>query len=442
MTRNTLGFTFENKNRQSAAALIGTIQQDPRFKNLEIHLVKPRNGLAQQIVALANEYNKVVVGFSFTTPEALANYKAVSLVRDALQTQGLENVTLVAGGPHPSGAWRQTLAMGFDIVVIGEGEIVFPELLEALFNGDTRVPASEDEDMLDQIPGLAFRTKTGVRYTGRAPRVMRLDDYPPFAADYSIFASIEITRGCPWACKYCQNTFLKGGNMRHRTIDNIVKWAAISKEREHGTIRFITPDAFAYGSDGQKLRPDLLADMLQAVNSAVGKEYTYLGSFPSEVRPESVSREALELVREFAANDNILIGAQSGSERMLALSHRGHTVDDIYRAVELTLEAGLIANLDFIFGMPGETSNDVGQTLKVIRDLAYMGARIHSHTFMPLAGTPWADAPPGAMDQRTKQLLESLTGRGQHFGQWRRQQEAAHAIAELREETQRRTSSR
>jgi hypothetical protein len=68
----------------------------------------------------------------------------------------------------------------------------------------------------------------------------------------------------------------------------------------------------------------------------------------------------------------------------------------------------------------------------VIEDLARMGATIHSHTFMPLAGTPWANAPPGRMDGKTRTLLESLTGRGQHFGQWRRQQEAAQAIANLR----------
>ncbi len=172
--------------------------------------------------------------------------------------------------------------------------------------------------------------------------------------------------------------------------------------------------------------------MLRAVSRVAGKEYTYLGSFPSEVRPDSISPEALALIREFAANDNILIGAQSGSDRMLGICHRGHTVDDVYRAVELTTRSGLIANLDFIFGMPGETAADAEKTLKVIRELAQMGARIHSHTFMPLAGTPWADEPAGTLDDRTKSLLESLTGKGQHFGQWRSQGTMARIIEELR----------
>jgi hypothetical protein len=68
----------------------------------------------------------------------------------------------------------------------------------------------------------------------------------------------------------------------------------------------------------------------------------------------------------------------------------------------------------------------------VIEDLAAMGARIHSHVFMPLAGTPWADASPGDVDPKTRDLLERLTGRGQQFGQWREQQQACRAVESLR----------
>ncbi|MEE8391499.1 MAG: radical SAM protein, partial [Anaerolineae bacterium] len=206
----------------------------------------------------------------------------------------------------------------------------------------------------------------------------------------------------------------------------------VSKKHDRPEMRFITPDAFAYGSDGKHLRLDTLAEMLKGVNAVVGREHTYLGSFPSEVRPESQSREAIELIREFAINDNILIGAQSGSQQMLDLSHRGNTVQDIYRAVQITLAAGITANVDFIFGMPEETEEDRESTRKVIQDLAAMGARIHSHIFMPLAGTPWVNALPGRMDEKTHSLLEHLTGKGQHFGQWRRQQDVGRAIADFR----------
>jgi B12-binding domain/radical SAM domain protein len=418
MKNHALAFVFGNDNKQSLSALIGMLETDARFDDLEIRLLKPRLGLNKQIEALAKDCDKVVVGFSFTTPKALQNLQAVQRVRRHMRSNALENVTLVAGGPHPSGAPQQTLDMGFDIVVVGEGEISFPALLHALYNGSS----------LEPIQGIAYRDKTGVHSTGRSPRVENLDDCPPFAERFNLFSSIEITRGCPWACKYCQATFLFGGKMRHRSVENVIEWVKISHRHNKSHIRFITPDAFMYGSDGSRPRLDLLEKMLRGVNAVVGKKNTYLGSFPSEVRPESVNREAVELVRQFATNDNIFIGAQSGSQHMLDLAHRGGTVEDIYRAVEITAQAGITANVDFIFGMPGENEDDRKLTRKVIEDLAGLGARIHSHAFLPLAGTPGEDAPPGRIDPETLQLLEHLTGKGQHFGQWRRQQSAAKAI--------------
>jgi B12-binding domain/radical SAM domain protein len=418
MKSHALAFVFGNDNVQSLSALIGTLEADARFDDLQIHLLKPRLGLNEQVEALAKTHDKVVVGFSFTTPKALRTLQEIR----KLQRPG--NVTLVAGGPHPSGAPQQTLDMGFDVVVVGEGEISFPALLHALYTGSD----------LDRVQGIIYRAGADARSTGRSPRVENLDNSPPFAERFRLFSSIEITRGCPWACKYCQATFLFGGRMRHRSVDNIIKWVEASHRHDKSHIRFITPDAFMYGSDSSQPRLDLLEEMLRGVNAVVGKKNTYLGSFPSEVRPESVSREAVELVRRFATNDNIFIGAQSGSQRMLDLAHRGSTVEDIYRAVKITIEAGITANVDFIFGMPGENEDDRERTREVIEDLAGLGARIHSHTFLPLAGTPWEDAPPGRIDPETLQLLEHLTGKGQHFGQWRRQQSAAKAIDGFRDQ--------
>lgn len=421
-SKNALAFVFENCNKQTISVLIGALETDERFDDLEIHLLKPKLDLSQQVEALARGYHQVVLGFSFTTLKVPEVFDAVQSIRRHLRSQRLSNVILIAGGPHPTGDWRGTLDVGFDVAVVGEGEKSFPKLLASLYAGAD----------LEHTRGLAYRSGSEIRFTGRSERVEDLDDYPPFAERFGLFSSIEITRGCRWACRFCQTTFLLGGRMRHRSVANIVKWVEVSKKRDRPEIRFITPDAFAYGSEGKHPRPDLLAEMLRAVNKIVGREHTYLGSFPSEVRPESVSREAVEIIRRFAVNDNLVIGAQSGSQRMLDLSHRGHTVEDIYRAVQITLGAGLVANVDFIFGMPGEREQDRALTRQMIQDLAAMGARIHSHAFMPLAGTPWADASPGRVDSKTYHLLERLTGTGQQFGQWRQQQEAVQAMADFR----------
>jgi B12-binding domain/radical SAM domain protein len=197
-------------------------------------------------------------------------------------------------------------------------------------------------------------------------------------------------------------------------------------------LRFVTPDALSYGTQGREPNLEELERLLKAVGSIYGKDHVYLGSFPSEVRPDTVTKEAVELIKAHVANDNLVIGAQSGSQRVLDLMHRGHSAEDVYRAVATITRAGLVANVDVIFGLPGETDADVKLTLKMMEDLGAMGARVHTHTFIPLAGTPLADAPPGRVDLETRNVLGRLAGEGKQFGSWQRQERLGRELAAFR----------
>ena len=220
MAPHALAFAFNRQNRHSIAVLIGAVETDGRFGDLDIHLLDPRSDLGEQIEALAAQHQRLVVGFSFTTFNVLEVFEAVQAIRERLASQPIEHVTLVAGGPHASGDWRRTLEMGFDIVVVGEGERSFPELLGALCEGRD----------VGHIPGVAACGSSGPTFSGRSPRVENLDDVPPFAERFGLFSMIEITRGCPWACRFCQATSLFGARMRHRSVSNIVEWAKKSKQ--------------------------------------------------------------------------------------------------------------------------------------------------------------------------------------------------------------------
>jgi radical SAM superfamily enzyme YgiQ (UPF0313 family) len=85
-----------------------------------------------------------------------------------------------------------------------------------------------------------------------------------------------------------------------------------------------------------------------------------------------------------------------------------------------------------IFGLPGETAEDRRLTLRMMDHLTARGARIHSHTFMPLAGTPLAAAPPGRVDGETRNVLGRLAGEGKQFGSWARQEKLGRDLASFR----------
>jgi radical SAM superfamily enzyme YgiQ (UPF0313 family) len=147
----------------------------------------------------------------------------------------------------------------------------------------------------------------------------------------------------------------------------------------------------------------------------------YFGSFPSEVRPEHVIDATLELVRRYANNDNLIIGAQSGSQRVLDLCGRSHTIADVVSAVRLTIRHRLTPVVDFIFGLPGEGEPDEMASLELIRELAALGATIRGHAFSPLPQTPFAGACRGRVSSRVRAALGPLHRQGRLTGLWWRQ---------------------
>jgi B12-binding domain/radical SAM domain protein len=262
---------------------------------------------------------------------------------------------------------------------------------------------------------------------GPRPSPVDLDAYPPLGVEHRRFGPIEITRGCPCACTFCQTSFLFGGRMRHRSVDSVVAWVRRAMEAGYSYARFVTPNAFAFRSEdnGRTVNLDAIEHLLREMAGLVGKERVYFGSFPSEVGPETVTPEAVALVRRYGANESLIVGAQTGSDRLLRTLHRNHTVADAYRAAEAIVAGGLRPVVDLIFGLPGEDADDVASTLRLMEDLVGMGAMLHTHTFMPLPGTPLEDAPPGKVDPALHPLLDRLASQGHQIGQWRKQEEIA-----------------
>ena len=415
---SALVFVRTPYNANSVAALTGALEVDPRFSDLAVCFLWDDTDLVRQVGELAGGDERLVVAFSFATANVPQVAETLEHLCRSLHNNGLADGTLVAGGPHPSGDPEGTLEMGFDVVVVGEGERTFPDLLARLFAGGSLI----------DLPGLAFWDGGRVMRSGRVSMV-DIDDFPPFAIRHARFAPLEISRGCPYACAFCQTPFFMGGRMRHRSVEAVAHWVKEAMGAGYSYLRFVTPDAFAYGSpNGRTPNLEAIERLLFEMNQLMERELIYFGSFPSEVRPENVSAEALALVTRYAANDNIVFGAQTGSPRLLKELRRGHSVEDVYRAAELTLQAGLRPIVDFIFGLPGETEEDQRLSLELIEDLAAMGATIHSHAFMPLPGTPLADAPPGRVTPELESVLGRLSKDGLHIGQWRKQEELAAMI--------------
>ena len=294
----------------------------------------------------------------------------------------------IAGGPHPSACYREVTEYA-DYVIVGEGEHTLPALLQYIRSGCQG----------DLPPGVA----TESTYTSLDCTVVP-DAYPPFS---DVKGYIEITRGCPFRCGYCQTPSLFGHCMRHRSIDTIAMHANSVRDA-----RFVTPNALAYGSDGRFPRLDKVEALLKKIHSDI-----YFGTFPSEVRPEFISEESLGLLARYCRNTRLHFGAQSGSDKVLSLLHRNHSVSDAVRAVELCHDHDFIPVVDFILGLPCEDETDQEKSMELIQWITRYGI-VHVHRFLPLPGTPLAATTPSPIAAGVQKVLGKLALNGKITGSW------------------------
>ena len=411
---------YHKKNFYSLNAIAGALETDEVFDSIDFYFARSQDKLLIVLEEVIRTYKIILVGISFSTSQLFDTYDLVQKLKNLFPKKCL----IVAGGSHPTGDPYGTLKMGFDIVIVGEGEETIVALMQKIANNEN----------YSMVKGIAYINDVSeYKFTGKRD-LINLDEYPPFPVKNTRFGAIEITRGCPYVCYFCQTPYILGTSPRHRSIESICKYVQVLATHygDNTDIRFITPNAFSYGSkDGKNLDLKKLEDLLINIREIIGKNARiFLGTFPSEVRPEHVSNGTLDLVLKYANNDNITIGAQSGSQRILDSCHRGHSVEDIYNAVDLTLKNDLKINIDYIFGLPGENEEDIKLTIGMMKELSNKGARVHAHSFIPLPQTPFAMASVTRIKDIYKKEIKSLISKGSAFGEWKKQERLAIKIAE------------
>jgi B12-binding domain/radical SAM domain protein len=427
MGRLALVFYYHRLNRYSFNALAGALDEDPQLSELPVHLPKTAEEVFSKTSELLRDGLPVVVGLSILTPQF---EEMLGIVR-RLGSEFGRRVTIIAGGPHATAEPGALLESGVDVVFRGEAEISFPSFLKHFLSGQN----------VRDVPGIASK-RDGTVVNHPRGRPVDIDTFRSFSPRRFMLGPIEITRGCPFACNFCQTSRIFGVQVRHRSIDNIVRQAETLmslRSRNGKVVRLLSPNAFSYGSpDGREINLSAMQKLLSALRETMTSEGKIIfGYFPSEVRPEHVTEDTLGLLREFADNDEVVIGAQSGSERVLETCNRGHSVDAVIRAVSLARRFGYKVIVDLILGLPGEKPSDVSDTVAVIETLLRLGARVHPHAFVPLPQTPFWTEHPGTIPPEIIRALDNMSQQKAIYGDWVEQRKLADRICRHKSKPQR-----
>ena len=318
----------------------------------------------------------------------------------------LGNVPVLVGGGHPTTAPEYVLSdPNIDMVCIGEGEEPIADLAQRI----------EDKKNYDDVENLWVKTAGGIVKNPIRPLLQDLDSLPfpdrEIFYSYGCFAGnlyFIAGRGCPFQCTYCcQHTFKeiykgKGKYIRLRSVDNIMK------ELEYGVRRYNVKhihsedDTFAFDHDWTK---EFCREYKKRIHVP----------FYCHVRPGTLNEGVLADLAD-AGCVGVFFGVDCGNYEMRRdILKRPVTDDVIIEQAKLVKKAGIKISCSSMFGLPGETPEQMYETFNMIKgiesDFAY------ATIYYPFYGTELFQyaVDNGYLDEKTVALIKD--GKGSLYGE-------------------------
>ena len=332
---------------------------------------------------------------------------------------------IVFGGGPVLTANPEPLAPFFDVVLLGDGELLLPAFVEAL-QQHRGAPRAERLRHLAQVPGVYVPSLYAPRYsadgellaveptepsipatiakqTWRGNTLSHSTVITPEAAWPSIHM-VEVVRSCPELCRFCLASYLTLPFRTPSLDDGLIP--AVEK----GLTATQRLGLLGASVTQHPQFADLLAwldqDRFEGIRVSV-----------SSVRAATVTPELGRILAK-RGSKSLTIAIESGSERMRQVVNKKLATEEIYAAARYAKEGGLMGlKLYGMVGLPSEEEADVEATAELLLALkkATPGLRLSLgvSTFVPKAHTPfqWQGVRPEA-DKRLKLLAKQLKPKG------------------------------
>lgn len=267
-----------------------------------------------------------------------------------------------------------------DGVFIGESEKTIIEVLEA----------GDNQDALSKINGFGYRLDDIFFINKNLNLVVDVDEIPYPAYDllplnkYKEFMgknifSILTSRSCPFACSFCSGYLYSGRGQRRRNIDKVIEEIEWLKYQYGAEFLWIRDENFNVNKNHAK---GLLKEM---IDKKINIPWLDTNGF----HVNSVDEEFLDLVKSSDCNE-IIFAVESGSERVLKeIMKKNVNLEHAKKMAEHCRKIGLVVQCYFVIGNPGETKEEIMQTIELAKEM-----KVDHCTFSlatPFPGTEYYD---------------------------------------------------
>lgn len=316
----------------------------------------------KSVVDTIVDFKPDILCISVITQTASFSYKVAQGVR-----YRSPKTKIIFGNVHASYFSDDIISRGLaDIIVKGEGEFTFREILELLVN--------KKSDELHKVKGIVFREDGKIIHTIPRDRIKNLDSipfpawrffkkylkhyrlYPFIPAKNTNVLTILASRGCPYSCNFC--TVSMGNKYTIRSPENICD--EIETFYENFGIKnffFIDP-----------LFPPSKSIGLKILGYMSKRRIKNIVSWQCETRAEIIDDELSEALRE-AGCQLVSLGIETGEEYLLQNLNKKQRIESIVKAVKSLKKFGIKIMGLYMLGVPGETKELAERTIRFAKSL-------------------------------------------------------------------------
>jgi anaerobic magnesium-protoporphyrin IX monomethyl ester cyclase len=288
---------------------------------------------------------------------------STSMINSALQLCQLakqNDVKTVLGGYHGSLVPETALNPCVDVVVRGEGEVTFPEVVHTLENSQNL------KTDFKSVKGINFRNGSSLIQTENRP-LIDLNDSPLPRRDlvrkydyhyfWATIDAIESARGCPHHCHFCCEASHWGRGWRFKSPERVIKeFHQMDKSKQW----------FIFNDSESTLNMRRIERLCHLI-----KENGYHRKWKScQGRVDDIVRHPRIIGKMASAGWKMMfIGIESIHQRSLDTIGKKISIEQIKTAVKMLHDLGITIFGSIIIGNIGETKEDVMNTIKFAQDL-------------------------------------------------------------------------
>jgi anaerobic magnesium-protoporphyrin IX monomethyl ester cyclase len=369
-------FTRHSSFEPLSIEYIGAFIQE---KGYEVNIVQQRSTSSENLIKEILLYSPEVVGFSSMT----YNMDFTRELCGQIKAQN-KNIVTIIGGYHPSCAPEVVQDENIDFAIIGEGEITFYELLQALENGGQTYKG---------VKGIAY-WDNGLIVNKRRPRITDLDNLPfPMRSDALLkdckinaltyprpseqinVAQVVYSRGCPYSCTYCVSPVLWGKQAIYRSPDNVIQ-ELLHLKKCYNTNLIFFPD-LTFNLDKKKV----ISLCENIIKSKINMNWFCMCHV-------DLFEKTLANIMKEAGCTKIAFGIETFNKTVKEeiKPQSSQKIEEMAQKLQMCSDLGILIRGYFMLGHPHEQKDMADNTIRLLKSLPIDEIKMSFLT--PFPGTP------------------------------------------------------